>query len=202
MLGQIRVHNLMPGDPLDRRRVSELFLQFANKLSSVQQPMLDRNIFVKTMFHQWVFEEFRANNDGGFTFVTPDWSSQYVPGTVVDIRSDDSDFMAVVTWSINITAKSSSALWAYAWPVVGDESLHSASDYASADNSVFYNATDPDIDEGTETSNPIEIDKEFSMSGEGSAVTSVGTMRCGLMIFSNAKFHVTRSSIVIRSLSR
>ena len=138
MTGVIRQHVLSVNDALDRRKVTELFLEMAKRLSAIDGHAIRGTQLRRGNFKIDAWEEYQSDLDWGINFLTPEMG-YVVPATSYDFVLDDSYVEANVTWSIQATPgdeQASNMLMAI--PVVDGVGVYGAEDWLEVDQLLNY----------------------------------------------------------------
>lgn len=201
MSGLIRPHALVPGDPLDLRRVEESFLWAGQSMNDLLSKALGNIQLGRDKFTAQAFVQMWHLRDPD-AFQKIPHNPGLVSGTDIAIRNDDSFVSGILTWSIEAKVpEQASSMMITGWPVFESKSLWQGQDWAIMDNELQYGATPSgpdDVIAGTNfpSGSPVSLGGTCTFSGQN------GRMLSGVMVLSIGAWNIIKSQMTIRTRDR
>ena len=199
MSGRIRQHRLLPNDPLDRRRMEEMYLEAARRFSQVEGFYLGDGQLRRAGFNLDSWEEMQASFQTSIQYKVPEMGHQ-LPGTGNDVINDDPYFEAKLYWAAEVTVGSNSSSMVMGWPTVDGQAVWAGEDYAVADqvlNTVLSGGAIV-----TSAGTPLTNGVTLTISNECVVKGLNGRSYLGVLVHSIGKFKITKARVNLRKVLR
>jgi len=201
--GLVRLHRLLPGDALDRRRLEELFAWCAQRFNEIGHRSIANDQIGRDRFLGPSFEEMWYATEKDLNFGIPG-NPQLVSGTTVPVRNDDSYIYGELSYSIEAEAQvDDGCLKLVAWPVFASQALWSGECYMIQGDEKGYNGTVPIgpfiklIPGDTYNTND-----RVTLSGTCNFVAANGRMLSGVLVQGVGDWRILGAQMVIKVRAR
>lgn len=199
--GLIRPHVLAASDPLDRRRVEELFLWSAKRFTEVAGYYIANKQIDRTFFDLDTWEEYQTTYQDEIIYLTPHFGHQ-APGTGLEITNDDSYFEGELSWSCKVQVDSADCFMVMGWPVVDGQGVFGGEDWAEVDQRFKYTAGDTSLPDEPVTAVAF-TNAGYMTLGNTCGVTGVnGRSYSGVLIASIGRCKILSAQLNLRKSLR
>tara|TARA_R110000824_G_scaffold81692_3_gene205229 strand:- start:162 stop:764 length:603 start_codon:yes stop_codon:yes gene_type:complete len=198
--GIIRTHFIQANAALDRRRLEELSLEAANRMTHIFPSNMGLSQFPRDRWKGHTFEEFWYSSEHSITYEFPKMH-HHVPGSNLELRNDDSTLHGRVVWSIAAKPDSASSLMILGYPVIDGEALWSAEDWAMVGTELKYGGSPSNPDDYV-AGDMFTQNRKISLGGMTNFIATNGRSMTGVLLFSIGAWLITESQIIVKAVGR
>ena len=201
MIGVFRHYVLQPGDPLDRRRLRELFFEATKRFTELDSLAIGNVQLGRLKFQLDAFEEYQTAIEGNIEYLVPEYG-HLSPGISTQVVNDDPYFEGDVAWSADIEVNGAfQGKRIYGWPTVDGKALWAGESWSEMDQLLHYNPATTDPDETLSLYGMNNYDR-FTLGSSCTVQGLNGRSPMGVLFASIGDFKISKMQINLRKQIR